>query len=82
MEDRELQARSEQALVVVTLSTATLMSPVEFSPQSASSSNFGQSAAAIAGDADIEPAAPTTIAKATTLNNCMVDFLVIAQTLH
>jgi hypothetical protein len=38
---------------------ATLMSPVEFSPQSASSTNFGQSEAASAKDAYIEPVAPT-----------------------
>src|SRR5882724_2398794 len=55
---------------------ATLMSPVGFSPQSASSTNFGQSEAASAGDTDIEPVAPTISAKAATLDNRMVDFLV------
>src|SRR6266702_5639342 len=53
---------------------ASLMSPVEFSPQSASSTNFGQSEAASAGDADIE--APTISAKAATLDNHMVELLV------
>src|SRR5881392_3332088 len=48
---------------------ATLMSPVEFSPQSASSTNIGQSAAASAGDTDIDPATPTISAKAATLDN-------------
>ncbi|MEH2520719.1 hypothetical protein V1279_006292 [Bradyrhizobium sp. AZCC 1610] len=53
------------------------MSPVEFSPQSASSANFGQSEAANAKDADIEPVAPTPSAKAATLDNRIVDFLVL-----
>src|SRR5215216_2920146 len=52
---------------------ATLMSPVEFSPQSASPINIGQSEAASAGDTDIEPVAPTISAKAAILDNCMVD---------
>jgi hypothetical protein len=60
---------------------ATLMSPVEFSPQSASSTNFGQSEAASAGDADIEPVAPTISAKAAILDNRMVDFLVSCSAL-
>src|SRR5436190_20877902 len=55
---------------------ATLMSPVEFSPQFASSTNFEQSEAASAGDADIEPVAPTISAKAATLDNRMVELLV------
>src|SRR6185369_10839194 len=50
------------------------MSPVEFSPQSASSTNSGQSEAASAGGADIEAVAPTISAKAATLDNRMVDF--------
>jgi hypothetical protein len=49
------------------------MSPVGFSPQSASSTNFGQSEAASAGDADIE--APTISAKTATLDNRMVELL-------
>src|SRR6266581_6087273 len=59
---------------------ATLMSPVEFSPQSASSTNFGQSEAASARDTDIEPVAPTISAKAATLDNRIVDFLVFMKT--
>jgi hypothetical protein len=55
---------------------ATLMSAVEFSPQSASSANFGQSEAAGAGDTDIELVAPTISAKLATLDNRIVDFLV------
>src|SRR5882757_2459615 len=55
---------------------ATLMSPVGFSPQFASSTNFEQSEAASAGDADIEPVAPTISAKAATLDNRMVELLV------
>src|SRR3989442_5687476 len=58
---------------------ATLMSPVEFSPQSASSTNIGQSAAASAGDTDIDPATPTISAKAATLDNRIVDVLVFTQ---
>ena len=61
---------------------ATLMSPFEFWPQSASSTNLGQSEAASARDADIEPAAPTISAKAATLDNRMVDFLVFVQNPH
>src|SRR6267142_2227108 len=51
---------------------ATLMSPVEFSPQSASATNVGQSEAASARDTDIEPVAPTISAKAATLENRIV----------
>jgi hypothetical protein len=58
---------------------ATLISPVEFSPQSASSTNFGQSGAASAGDTDVEPVAATISAKATTIDNRMVGFLVFMQ---
>jgi hypothetical protein len=54
----------------------TLMSPVEFSPQSANSTNFGQSEAASAGDADIEPVAPAISAKAATLDNRIADSLI------
>src|SRR3954466_11387514 len=52
------------------------MSPVEFSPQFASSTSFEQSEAASAGDADIEPVAPTISAKAATFDNRMVELLV------
>src|SRR6185436_11157265 len=55
---------------------ATLMSPVEFSPQFASSTSFEQSEAASASDADIEPVAPMISAKAATLDNRMVELLV------
>jgi hypothetical protein len=55
------------------------MSPVEFSPQSASATNIGQSEAASAGDTDIEPAAPTISVKAANLGNRIVDFLVFMQ---
>src|SRR5262249_11129330 len=47
-------------------------------PQSTSSANFGQSEAASARDTDIEPVAPTISAKAATLDNHIVDFLVFA----
>ncbi len=57
---------------------ATLMSAVEFWPQSASSANFEQSEAATAADTGIEPEAPTTSAKAATLDNRILDFLVFA----
>src|ERR1700757_2034824 len=60
---------------------ATLMSAVEFWPQSASSVNFGQSEAASVGDTDIEPVAPTISAKAATLDNRIVDFLIFVQPL-
>src|ERR1700726_4532298 len=59
---------------------ATLMSPVEFSPQSASSANVGQSEAARAKDTDIKLVAPTISAKAATLDNRIVDFLFFMQT--
>jgi hypothetical protein len=49
------------------------MSPLEFSPQSASSTNFEQSEAASAKDTDIEPVAPTISANAATLENRIVD---------
>src|SRR6185312_843918 len=55
---------------------ATLMSPVEFSPQSASSTNFGQSEAASAGGGEIEPMAPAISAKIATLDNRMLELLV------
>src|SRR3954451_2132754 len=58
---------------------ATLMSPIEFSPQSASSANFGHSEAASAKDTDIKLVAPTISAKAATLDNRIVDFLVFMQ---
>jgi hypothetical protein len=59
---------------------ATLMSPVEFSPQSASATKVGQSEAASTGDTDIEPVAPTISVKAARLDNRMVDFPVFMQT--
>src|ERR1700740_1280073 len=58
---------------------ATLMSAVEFWPQSASSANFGQSEAASAGDTEIELVAPTTSAKAATLNKRIVNLLVFVK---
>jgi hypothetical protein len=50
---------------------ATLMSAVEFSPQSAASTSIGQSAVAHAGDTDIEPVVATISAKAATWDNRM-----------
>jgi hypothetical protein len=58
---------------------ATLMSPVEFSPQSASSADVGQSEAASAKDTDIKLVAPTISAKAASLDNRIVDFLVFSR---
>jgi hypothetical protein len=58
---------------------ATSMKPVEFSPQSASSTNIGQSEAARAKDTDIKFVAATISAKAATLDNRIVDFLVFMQ---
>src|ERR1700754_3993398 len=55
---------------------ATLMSPVEFSPQSASSASLGQSEAAGAADADIEPVTPTASARTATVNNRIIDLLI------
>src|SRR5436190_18370783 len=48
------------------------MSPVEFSPQSANVTDFEQSGAARAMDADIELAAATMSAKAATLDNGII----------
>ena len=59
---------------------ATLMSPVEFSPQSASATNVEQSEAASAGDTDIEPVDPAISAKATNLDSRIGDLLVFMQT--
>src|ERR1700751_2384427 len=59
---------------------ATLMSPVEFSPQSANPTSFGHSGAASAEDADIELDAPTIITKPATLDNRIVDFLALMHT--
>jgi hypothetical protein len=50
------------------------MSLVEFSPQSASVADIGQSEAARANDADIELDAKTIRAKAATLDNHISDF--------
>jgi hypothetical protein len=58
---------------------ATSMSPVEFSPQSASVTDIEQSEAARAKDTDIKLSAPTISAKASTLDNSIVDFLVFTQ---
>src|SRR6188508_2745573 len=58
---------------------ATLMSAVEFSPQSAVSASIGQSTLASAGETDIAPVVPAIIAKATILEKRMVDFLVSIQ---
>lgn len=61
---------------------ATSMSPVEFSPQSASVTDVEQSDAARAKDTDIKLVAPTISAKAATLDNRIVDFLVFMQNPH
>jgi hypothetical protein len=61
---------------------ATLMSPVELSPQSASAINIGQSEAASVGDTDIEPVAATISAKAADLDNRIVHFLLFVQIPH
>jgi hypothetical protein len=61
---------------------ATSMSPVEFSPQSASVADIEQSEAARAKDTDIKLGAPTISAKAATLDNRIVDFLVFMQNPH
>src|SRR5580765_323288 len=58
---------------------ATSMKPVEFSPQSVSSTNIGQSEAARAKDTDIKFVAAATSAKAATLGNRIVDFLVFSR---
>jgi len=55
------------------------MEPVEFSPQSASVTNIEQSEAARAEDTGIEPVASKISAKATTVDNRVVDFLVFMQ---
>jgi len=60
---------------------ATSMSPVEFSPQSASVTDIEQSEAAGAKDTDIKLRAPTIRAKAATLDNRIVDFL-FSRTIH
>ena len=60
----------------------TSMSPVEFSPQSASVINVEQSEAARTKDTGIEPVASTISAKATTLDNRVVDFFVFMQNPH
>jgi hypothetical protein len=58
------------------------MSLVEFSPQSASVADIEQSEAARANDTDIMFGAATISAKAATLDNRMVDFLVFMQDPH
>ena len=52
------------------------MSPVEFSPQSASVIDVEQSEAARTKDTDIKLVASAMSAKATTLDDRVVDFLV------
>jgi hypothetical protein len=70
---RELLAGDGSIYVHCDPPDAALMSPLEFWPQSASSTNFGQSEAASARDADIELATPTISAKAATLDNRIVE---------
>jgi hypothetical protein len=53
--------------------------PVEFSPQSASVTDIEQSEAARAKATDIRLGAPTINAQAATLDNPIVDFLVLVQ---
>jgi hypothetical protein len=60
----------------------TSMSLVELSPQSASVPDREQSEAAHAKDTDIKLVAPTISAKAATLDNRIVDFLVFMQNPH
>jgi hypothetical protein len=57
----------------------TSMSLVELSPQSASVADIEQSEAARAKDTGIKLVAPTISAKAATLDNRIVDFLVFMQ---
>jgi hypothetical protein len=61
---------------------ATSMSAVEFSPQSANVIDVEQSEAARAGDAGIKPVASAMSAKATTLDNHVVDLLVFMENPH
>ncbi len=58
------------------------MSPVEFSPQSASVIDVEQSEAARTKGTGIKPAASAMSAKATTLDDHVVDFLVFMQNPH
>jgi hypothetical protein len=58
---------------------ATPMSPVEFSPQSASVIEVEQSEAARTKDTGIKPAASAMSAKATALDDPVVDFLIFMQ---
>jgi hypothetical protein len=60
----------------------TSTSLVEFSPQSASVADIEQSEAAHANDTDIKLGTPTMSAKAATLDNRIVDFLVFMQDPH
>jgi hypothetical protein len=55
---------------------------VELSPQSDSVADIEQSEAARAKDADVKLGAPTISAKAATLDNRIVDFLVFMQNPH
>jgi hypothetical protein len=61
---------------------ATSISPLEFSPQSASVADIEQSEAARAKDTDIKLAVPAASATAATLDNSMVDLLVLVQDSH
>jgi len=58
------------------------MSLVELSPQSASVADIEQFEAARANDADIKLGAPTISAKAATLDNRIVGFLLFMQNPH
>jgi hypothetical protein len=60
----------------------TSMSLLELSPQSTSVVDIEQSEAARAKDTDVEPVASTISAKATTLDNRLLDFLGSMQTPH
>ena len=60
----------------------TSMLMVELSPQSASVADIEQSEAARAKDTGIKLVAPTISAKAATLDNRIVDFLVFMQNPH
>jgi hypothetical protein len=58
------------------------MSPVEFSPQSASVADIEQFGAVRANDTDVKLGAPTISAKAATLDNRIVDFLIFMRDPH
>jgi hypothetical protein len=64
------------------LPDATSMSPVEFSPQSASVADIEQFGAVRANDTDVKLGAPTSSAKAAILDNRIVDFLIFMRDAH